>query len=427
MGGIKTLAPKVVTTPPTVTTTPTAAPDASTLTQDHAVKPAKGGLSKVASSIGSAIKGAFKSLSNLKVAPQTPPPDAARVDKPFKTLGHAKGAFVHHFRERMEAIDAGATNRLGKIKTAQTVTNLSDQQKVDLHHYTDEASGVGYHAMNALIRGSLDPSKFASDKLDDVKKNLFAAFELDKMEARVPADQRQKFRAFAEDYVMCAMAQKALSAREGLAKLPAHQGITDRGMADFPGKVDKLKSVLSAPGKVTFTREAAFASSTSNVQTPTQVKSNGSNRAKFTNDISLLTICRSGKDVQAVSPSAHEAEILYPSDARFEIFGHKEIQGEGYEAGKAKQVFFQVELSAEDHSAFKELEGLKKKMDADAAYKPNASEQQALTHAKDFNAYVKGQMGEFAKLGWDGDLAPPTPNTCKFFDEVMTQAAKRTT
>ncbi|OAI56793.1 hypothetical protein AYO49_03630 [Verrucomicrobiaceae bacterium SCGC AG-212-N21] len=432
MGGIKTLAPQVVTTPSTATTTPTDVPDVSTLSKDHDVKPAKGALSRVAAAIGSAIRGAFKSLSNLKVALKTPPPDAARVGKPFKTLGHAKAAFVNQCRERMQAMDAGVADTLS-MRTARNVEGLSNQQKVDVYHYTNERSTVGYHAMNALIRGSLDPSQFASDKLNEVKQNLSAAFGLDRMEARVPADQRQEFRKFAEDYVMCTMAQKAMNVREGLAKLPIHQGITDRGMADFPGKVDKLKSMLSSPGKVDFAYEAAFASSTSKVQTPAQVKSHPVNRAGFTNDISLLTICRAGKDVQAVSALSREAEILFPSSARFEVFGHKEVQGSGSDTGtasqaaKAKQVFFQLELSAEDHSAFKELEGLQKKMDADAGYKPNASEQKALTHAKDFNAYVQGQMGEFAKLGWDGDLAPPTPNTCKFFDEVMAEAAKRTT
>ena len=427
MSGVHNSSAPVVI-PKTTVTSHKDVPDASTLTADHQVKREKGGISRVSSAISSAIKSAYQSLSKLTVAKKAPPPDSMRYStEPFKSLGHAKGAFIHLCKEQLDVHDHDAQQKVFTAnKSAKSLGgNFTNQEKNTLFAYTTEDSPVGYQIVNGLIRANLEGSKFATDKLDAAKKTTLANFDIEAMAARLPnkADQ-DKFRTFAETYVMCLMAQKATSAREGMAKLPLHQGITDRGMTDFPGKVDKLKAAISSPDRIKFTKEAAFFSSTAKIQTPDRLKDTPTNHAKFSNDITLLTIGRSGRELKSVSEVPGEGEVLFPSEARFEIFGHKEVQPTDA-TQKPKNVFFQVELSSEDYAALNTLKSLNGKMNANPSYKPNDAEKQALSHAKDFNTYVNTQMGEFAKLGWKGDLAPPLPQTCQFFAEVLAEAAQR--
>jgi hypothetical protein len=298
-----------------------------------------------------------------------------------------------------------------------------------VHKYSEEG-WMSYSDMNGVILGSLKEGAVFKDgwktKVDVsigqmMDEYVAAVGSFDDFVMRVPPEDRAAFKDFARSYYGSMAAHQAVMAKEAVEKLPSKPCISDRGMREFPGVVDGLKKMLSKPGKPSFLREPGFSSSTSSVQTPLDVRSNFANKAKFSNQISLLTVGRTGKDISKLSNVASEDEVLFNAGSRFEVFGHKEVAG----AQQIKNVFFQLQLSTADFELFTAMETLAGKLEAEPAYRLTRDDRSNLDSAAQFNREVRAQLEEFPKLGWENELAPGMPATCEFFQNVSDAAAGR--
>jgi hypothetical protein len=399
------------------TTTATASTPVSILGQQHKVSAGSDGIARFFADLYSKFQ------------------HTVLVSSPFKNLDHAKARFAQTLHALSSANSQVAQQRVeGKLeltgnRQSESLKSLDQADLGPVYKYSQDR-WMSYEDMNGVILGSLKEGPFFKDRWNtrvDVSINQMMdeyrddVGSFDDFVMRVPPGDRNAFKDFARSYYGSMAAHQAVMAKEAVEKLPSRPCISDRGLRDFPGAVDGFKNMLSKPGKPSFLREPGFCSSTTSVQTPQDLRDRPTNKANFPNEISLLTIGRSGKDISLLARKSTENEVLFTAGCRFEVFGHKEVAG----LEKTKNVFFQLQLSAQDFELFTAMEGLAGKLDHDPGYQLTGDDHDSIASAVRFNQEVQAQLEEFPKLGWKDDLAPGMPATCELFRKVIDSAAGR--